>query len=163
MTLNKKRIGLLIGTAAVAVFALAFTVALPQTASAHGGPGGRGGRGGMMGPADNTYLAEALDITTAELQTAQQEAFDAALAQAVEKGLITQAQADILKQRGARGFGPMGHFGWFGSDAIDMEALLADALGISVEKLQAAEQTAKDAALPRPSKMAASPRNKPIR
>ena len=101
----------------------------------------------MMGPADNTYLAEALDITTAELQTAQQEAFDAALAQAVEKGLITQAQADILKQRGARGFGPMGHFGWFGSDAIDMEALLADALGISVEKLQAAEQTAKDAAL----------------
>lgn len=151
MKLNKKTLGLLIGTAIVAVFALAFAVVMPQTASAHGGSGGFEGRGMIGGGSGDAYLADALGITTAELQTAQQKAFEAALTQAVEKGLITQAQADALKQRGSlgrHGFGMLG--GWFGQDAedsIDMEALLAEALGISVDELQAARAKAHDAAL----------------
>jgi hypothetical protein len=73
------------------------------------------------------------------------KAADAALDQAVEKGLLTQTQADNMKQRlesasaDGRGlpFGGRGVEFLRGSD-IDGEALLADALGITVADLQAA-------------------------
>ncbi len=144
MTRTRKWLALVTGAVAVAAFALVVSVASPQTASAHGGPGGRAGFGG-----NDTYLADALGITAAELQTAQQEAYEAAIDQALAEGLITQAQADALKQgssgmMGKRGFG---HFGLLGSDTIDTEALLADALGVSVDELQAAKTEANDAAL----------------
>lgn len=99
---------------------------------------------GLMG-IDDEYLAEALGITTDELNTARQTAYEAALAQALEQGLITQAQADSLKSGGAAyPFG--GHWsGWLSENGIDYEALLADALGISVEQLQEAKLSAQNA------------------
>ena len=98
-------------------------------------------------------LADALGITVDDLQTAYQTARDAAIDKAVEAGLITQEQADQMKVWG--GFG--GHRGGFrgferapkdvaGSN-IDENALLADALGITVDELQAARETANQAAI----------------
>jgi hypothetical protein len=95
----------------------------------HGGPGGE--RGGMVADQD---LATALGVTTEQLQAAYKTANAEALKEAVSKGLITQAQAD---QMTADGFGPR-HFG--DKDGIDYNALLAKALGITTEKLQAAMQ-----------------------
>jgi len=110
-------------------------------------------RGGPMGGgANDTYLAEALGITAAELQTAQQTAFEAGIDQALAKGLITQAQADALKQ-GSGAFGRFGgremhgFFGLAGDTTIDPNALLADALGITTDELQAARVKAQDLAL----------------
>lgn len=105
-------------------------------------------RGGPMGGGfDDTYLAEALGITAAELQTAQQTANEAAIDQALAQGLITQAQADALKERSDM-FGRGGHgFFGLGDSAIDMNALLAEALGISTDELAAARVEAQDLAL----------------
>ncbi len=111
----------------------------------------RGGRGFPGAPlAGNEYLAEALGISVEELQDAQQEARDAAIQMASDQGLITQEQADALllgEFWGRHAFGGI-KGGWFGAEnGIDHEALLADALGISVEELQTARQEAQDAAL----------------
>jgi len=83
-----------------------------------------------------------LGITEDELNAAYQKANEAALGQAVEKGLITQAQADELKANGSAF--PFGNrwSGWLSQNGIDYEALLAQSLGITVEKLQAAYQQA---------------------
>lgn len=102
----------------------------------------RGGQG-----QGDEYLAQALGVTAAELQAAQQTAQDAAIDQALAQGLITQAQADALKER-AGSFG-RGFHRFFGMDAstIDMNALLADALGITADELAAARSQAQDLAL----------------
>ncbi len=151
MKLNKKRIAALVGVVAVAAFALVFAVAAPQAVSAHGGPGGfsRGGfdAARMAGPAQDTYLADALGITAEDLQAAQQQAAEAGIDQAVAEGLLTQERADQIKERASRFMGMIGRFDRFGNATIDHEALLADALGISVEELQVAQEKAKDAAL----------------
>lgn len=101
---------------------------------------------GWNGEAGGQYLADALGISLEDLQAAQQQAAEAALQQAVDQGLLTQEQADALQ---ARGLGMM-HARAFKlrmvSD-IDGEALLTDALGISVANLQAAQLSARDAAL----------------
>jgi hypothetical protein len=115
------------------------------------GVGHRGGRGflgggpfgGLMG--DGTYLADALGITVAELQTARQEAHIAAIQQLVDEGVLTQAQADQLLLGGRPAF--FGGRGQLGDVDIDPEALLANALGITVEALQAAQQQAHVAAI----------------
>ena len=110
-------------------------VASPANRPVDKGPGfGRGPAGSY----NNEDLANALGITVDELNAAYQKANQAALDQAVKAGLITQAQADEMSARGG-GF----HFGgrgggWLGQNDIDFDALLADALGISVDKLQAA-------------------------
>jgi hypothetical protein len=116
-----------------------------------GGPGGPGGRMGGDNGAMQTALAEALGINTDELAAAQEQANLAAIDKAVAEGLITQAQADELKQNGqampfggGRG-GRMG--GWLNQNGIDYEALLAEALGISVDELQAARLTAENTLL----------------
>ena len=147
MKFSKKWIG--IAAAAVLLLAAAVTaaVALPQTASAHGSPGGMAGLAWFGGSGTNTYLADALGITTDELATAQQSAFDAALTQAVDQGLITQAQADAVKARGMDNFGLLQHFSMFGGQTIDVESLLANALNISVDQLHTAEQNAYGAML----------------
>jgi hypothetical protein len=98
----------------------------------------KGGRGGYS----DEELAAALGITVDELTAARQKANEAAIAQALEEGLITQAQADQLKA-GEKGF-PFGGR-WLAKSGIDFDALLADALGISVEKLQAAYVQARNA------------------
>ena len=97
-----------------------------------------GGRGGPGGGYTSEELAAALGISATDLSAAYQKANDAALAQAVTKGLITQAQADELKNNGsAFPFGGRWD-GFFSQNGIDFNALLADALGITVDKLQAA-------------------------
>lgn len=122
--------------------AAAGTVSAP--AAHHRGPGGPGGFG-RFGVSD-TYLAQALDITTAELQTAYQNAYTAAVDKALADGLITQAQADALKQNGMWGRG----LGWLLSlsgGTLDWDALLAQALGITTDELNAARAEAQSLAL----------------
>ena len=129
MKLNK------ILTAAGITLALVGTVALAAPASAFG-PGGGHGKGfgpGSGGPeADRgQHLADALGISLEELQAARAEAFEAGLTEAVADGRIDQEQADLMLAGHAL------------KQAIDREALMADALGISVEELQAAREEGK--------------------
>ena len=95
----------------------------------------RGGPGGIS----DQDLADALGIEMADLQAAQEEATTAAINQAVSDGLITQAQADQLLANGVRGRHGLG---WLTANGIDYEALLADALGIRADELQAAREEA---------------------
>jgi hypothetical protein len=101
-------------------------------------------RGRGPGGHSDEELATALGITVDELTAAQQKAQEAVLAQAVEKDLITQAQADQLKANGSLHMkGLLDHAVLFTADdlaanGIDYESELAKALGITVEKLQAA-------------------------
>lgn len=83
-------------------------------------------------------LAEALGITVEELQAAYESAFAAAIEGALDEGLLTQEQADNLLSGGHRGRGGFGGFGG------DMNEHLAEALGISVAKLEAAQAQAQD-------------------
>lgn len=108
---------------------------------AFAGPGFGGHHDGGGLAVDETYLADALGITVEELQAAKEEALSAALDQAVEDGIITQEQADeILLNGGGRGFRHLGQ-------SIDQQSYLADALGISVEELEAAKAEAQEAAI----------------
>jgi hypothetical protein len=93
---------------------------------------------GLGGGQNDEYLAKALGITVDELNAAYTKAQEAALVQAVEKGLITQTQADQLKSKGD--VFPFGGrwAGWLSQNGIDFKALLADALGISAEQLDTA-------------------------
>jgi hypothetical protein len=89
-------------------------------------------------------LAEALGISLEELQAARQQVREELIAQAVADGLMTQEQADALLANGSgRLFGRGGHFG-FGSNH---NGLLAEALGISIEELQAARAEVRAARL----------------
>lgn len=93
----------------------------------------------------NEDLATALGISVDELSTAYQEATQAALEQAVEEGLITQAQADQLSDRGfVFPFG-RGWAGWLSENGIDFDTLLADSLGITVDQLSEAYSQAIEA------------------
>jgi hypothetical protein len=108
------------------------------------------GRRALSGSSDER-LAEALGITTDELDAAYLEAATAALDQAVAEDLLTQTQADTLRERlgaASGGFHLGGRgFNFFGSATIDSEALLADALGITTEELDAAYDEAEATAL----------------
>lgn len=101
-------------------------------------------KGGMI----QEDLAEALGIDVETLETAQQTAAEQALAQAVEQGLITQAQADRMLERE---LGRMGKFAphMLEINGIDYDALLADALNISVKELNAAREQAFNTGLER--------------
>jgi hypothetical protein len=155
--MNKRRkwiVGIFggLGIAAIAVGALAFAFTMKASAQTlqvpmfgralgHFGPGDFG-----FGSGENQYLADALGISLADLQAAQQEASDAAIQQAVDQGLITQEQADAMILRGSGLYFDRG-LEWRGvSDAsgIDYDALLANALGISVDELDAAKTQAQD-------------------
>lgn len=103
------------------------------------------GRG--PGGATDEGLANALGITTDELSAAYEKASAAAIAKAVEDGLITQAQADELSATGkAFPFGGRGG-GLLSESDINFDALLAEALGITTDELQAARQEAAQARL----------------
>jgi hypothetical protein len=120
----------------------------PATPNIEKGAGRLGGGGDRQ-----QLLADALGISVEDLQTAYVTAANAAIDQAVEQDLLTQTQADTLKQRlesaAANGMGF--RFGGRGLDFIgadiDGEALLADALGITVDELQTAYNDAEASAL----------------
>jgi hypothetical protein len=95
---------------------------------------GRGPGGGYT----SEELAAALGIPVDELTAAQQKAQEAVLAQSIEKGLITQAQADQLKVNGSLHMRGLLNPTELATNGIDYESELAKALGITVEKLQAA-------------------------
>ena len=122
------------------------TPAAPATAPAAPATTGRGERNGPDGDVKggSQYLADALGITQTDLQAAQTKAREAEIQQAVTDGLITQAQADAMLNGTGGGRGVRIDL----RDAnLDHEKFLADALGITVEKLQAAEETAAKAEL----------------
>jgi hypothetical protein len=148
--MDKKRNGslLLIGTVLVLLLAVIGGIALAQEATPEATPpaenpapedvgpdeaprlrgfGHWGGFGRLDGDSNwLTYLAEALGITVDELTDAQERAYQAALADAVAAGQLTQEQADnILARRALK-------------NAIDRNAILAEALGLTVDELNAA-------------------------
>jgi hypothetical protein len=156
MNIRKKLVAAVASGLVIASLVTAATLALPQISAAQTQAPATGqatapakapfDRLGPGGPVENSqYLADALGITQDELAAAQTKAREAGIQQAVKDGLITQEQADaMLNQNGAglRGV----HIDLRGAD-IDQQQLLADSLGISVEKLQAAEDTAAQAEL----------------
>lgn len=114
---------------------------------------GHGNRDGEKGEYLEAELAK-LGITAEQLEAAKEEVKATAIAQLVADGVITQEQADQMAEGegrfggrfGGHGGPKMGHFG-HGDDAIDHDALLAEALDITVEELQAAKDAAREAAL----------------
>ena len=92
-------------------------------------------RGGSRLGDDDEALAAALGITVEELDAAQEAARVALIDQAVADGHLTAEEGEALKIDGGRL-----HFGsQFG---YDKDEFLADALGITVDELNAAQLTA---------------------
>jgi ribosomal protein S20 len=141
-------VGALAVTAAVGAIAYQSVLAATPTAAStsttsspsQAGPGWVGGKG-MDGGYTKQQLADALGITVDALNTAYQNAYSAALKDAVSKGLITQAQADQLTSNGnAFPFGDRWD-NWLTQNGIDFNTYLANSLGISVETLKAGFKT----------------------
>ncbi|MBE2224246.1 MAG: hypothetical protein IAF02_22090, partial [Anaerolineae bacterium] len=78
--------------------------------------------------AHDTYLAAELGISVETLQAAQETAREAALAQAIADGDITQEQIDLMKAGQAL------------RDYLDQEDVLAELLGLTVEEFEAAKE-----------------------
>jgi hypothetical protein len=95
-----------------------------------------GPRGQFGGQIDQeALLAEALGITKEELQAAYDKAHTAGVQQALDKGLITQDEADMMLARiQLRSY-------------LDRDKLTAKALGITVAELQAAYDEGKPLAV----------------
>lgn len=108
--------------------------------------GGRGPGDGLRDGVSDENLAAALGISMEELEAAREEARAAVLAQAVEDGLITQAQADAIST-GERPLSQRLMGAWLSENGVDYQAALAEALGISTEELQAARLQALEAQL----------------
>lgn len=104
----------------------------------HGGP--------QDGATHDAELATALGITTEKLQAAFQTANEAALKEAVSKGLMTQAQADQLTTNGLPNR-PLRELERSGANGVDYDTLLANALGITTDQLKAAREQVKSAQL----------------
>ena len=114
--------------------------------------GDRDSARGEKGAEHSQHLAEALGISVDELDAAQATVAEAAIAQAVADGLITQEQADRMAERAGDSGGRMPMMGGPGrggseGSGIDHEALLASELGISVDELQAAQEEARQAGI----------------
>jgi hypothetical protein len=98
-------------------------------------PGGHPGGFGFWGELDyDSFLADALGITVTELQDAYSAAQSAMIEEALAQGLITEEQVEQMEARRAL------------MEYIDQEALMAEALGISVEDLQEAREADKSLA-----------------
>lgn len=147
---RKKMIAILTGGFLALIIAFgAFTYSYVHAQSATTTPSfpGRPGFGrGMKGGYTDQDLANALGIGLDQLQTAQKTAFEEALKQAVADGVITQAQADQFSQNYTNGR-PFFGLPFIKDSNIDYNALLAKALGISTDQLNAAYQKAFEASL----------------
>ena len=147
MSKNKKYSLIAIG-ALVLIMALGLVAFAPvDTASAAVTDEGfnHGRRPGGFRPAgtnNDEALAEALGISVEELQAAHEAVKAAALEQAVADGKLTQEQADQIADGSS--LNPRVRFMAKGDEA---QSLLAEALGISVEELQAARQDVQQAAI----------------
>lgn len=117
---------LVMSLGAVAVFAQDDTT--PETPSNPALPFGRGFRGHGHGDANDEALAAELGITVEELAAARQQVAADRIAQAVEDGLLTQDQANTMLAMQAL------------QDYIDREAIMAEALGLSVDELTTARE-----------------------
>ncbi len=100
-------------------------------------------RGAHLGGDGQELLAEALGITVDELQEAYEDARQAIVDQALEEELITEAQAEALRE----GDHPFGLRRGLQALDVDFDALLAEVLGISVEELDEARSEARAARL----------------
>ena len=100
------------------------------------GPGPKGNRGHGPGrffdkEAYDQALADALGISVEDLLAARETAKATLVQQAVAEGKLTQAQADaILSGEGLRSLGPI-------VDKEAMQTAVANALGVSVDELEA--------------------------
>jgi hypothetical protein len=143
MTKNKTRsIILLAALGLVAILGVAaYRVADAATPVVPVVAHGRGFGINLKGGYDRESLANALGISVDELNAAYQAASENAINQALADGLITQDQAARLSERATALRFQRGWFFLTGSD-INFDALLADALGVSVETLEAAYQQA---------------------
>jgi hypothetical protein len=93
------------------------------------GPG-FGERFGLRSDFDyDAFIADELGVTVEELQAARQAAHEAALEQAVEDGLLTQEQADLILAGNAL------------RKYIDPQEILSQALGIDIAELEAAKES----------------------
>lgn len=111
----------------LALFGIAGAAVTTQTAFAHDGMGGGGPRG--------EALAEQLGITVDELDAAYATAREATVAELVSEGWITEEEATNFLENGRRM--PFMRGAYY-DPIVDEKALLADALGISVDELEAA-------------------------
>ena len=84
----------------------------------------------------SAILADVLGISEEELQAAVARAREAAIAQAVTDGKLTQAQADAMLAEEGANWDRLGR-------GADHDAELATALGITPEELQAAKEEVK--------------------
>jgi len=143
MTKNKTRSIILLAALGLAAIlgVAAYRVADAATPVASVLAHGRGFGGELKGGFDSESLATALGISVDELNAGYQTANENAINQALADGLITQDQADRLRERGTAFPFHRGGF-WLSGNEIDFDALLADALGVSVETLEDAYQQA---------------------
>lgn len=100
-------------------------------------PFGRGGEFGFGG--DDTAVAEKLGKTAEEMTAARTVALEKAVADAVAAGVITQVQADGIAADGLFGWGQLVRLaGEAYASTLDQEKYFAEALGLTVEALEAA-------------------------
>ena len=117
-----------------AVFAQTTTPETPDTTGTQVQPGR-----GIQSTIEND-LAALLGKTAAEMQAARKAAYDLAVDQALENGALTQAQATLLKANNGNGWGRLSMM--IGADEaakLDEQALFAEALGITLDELNAAQ------------------------
>jgi len=119
-----------VGTAAIVLAGIGWmgtvvaqAAAGPRTSA--GSIAGHGGFGGWLVDMQ-ALLAEALGIEVEELEAAQQAAHEAAIQQLLDQGQLTEEQAELASAANRL------------KSYLDREAFVAEALGISVDELEAA-------------------------
>ena len=119
-----------VGTAAIALAGIGWVgTAVAQAASgprtSSGSVAGHGGFGHWLVDMQ-ALLAEALGIEVGELEAAQQAANEAAIQQLLDQGQLTEEQAELASAANRL------------KSYLDHEEFVAEALGISVDELEAA-------------------------